>query len=410
MNKIDGFTKDITKENIEKLKELFPTAIKEGKIDVEELQRLLGEDVASGKEQYSFTWNGKSEAEKLSQKRTTATLIPCEKESKNWDTTKNLYIEGDNLEVLRVLQNSYNNQIKMIYIDPPYNTGNDFVYKDDFADNMANYKEITGQTTKSNAETQGRYHTNWLNMMYPRLKLARQLLKPDGVIFISIDDNEQANLKKLCDEIFGEDNFIANFIWKKKNVVQNDALFVSTDHEYLLCYTKNSYILELNLLPRTKEQEERYSNPDNDPKGNWTSVALQAKSGNSTYEITFPNGVQWKPVQGTYPRLSKDSLMKAYDEGRIWFGKDGNNVPRLKKYLTEVKDGIISNTVWLNEMVGSTQLAKENLKTVLKANVFDTPKPIDFIKRMMLLTTDKDSTILDFFFRLCYNCSCGYAT
>ena len=211
MEKLDGKSLDIVKENIEKLKELFPSIVREDKIDFQELELLLGENIVKENEQYSFTWNGKTEATKLAQKRSTATLRPCKEESKNWDTTNNIYIEGDNLEVLRLLQKSYRDKIKMIYIDPPYNTGNDFVYKDNFEDNLKNYKEITGQAQKSNSETDGRYHTNWLNMIYPRLKLARTLLTDDGVIFISIDDNEQANLKKMCDEIFGEDNFIVEF-------------------------------------------------------------------------------------------------------------------------------------------------------------------------------------------------------
>ncbi len=218
MKRIDGYTKDIVKENIEELKQLFPSVFREDKIDFEALQEVLGEHIASESEQYSFTWNGKVDAERIAQKRSTATLIPCKEESKNWDETQNLYIEGDNLEVLRVLQKSYQNKIKMIYIDPPYNTGNDFVYKDNFSDNIANYKEITGQATKTNPEAAGRYHTNWLNMMYPRLKLARTLLKDDGVIFISIDDNEVANLKKICDEIFGEDNFVNLISVKTKNI------------------------------------------------------------------------------------------------------------------------------------------------------------------------------------------------
>ena len=233
IDKLDGQSMDLVKDNVEKLKELFPSIVKEDKIDFEELELLLGENINRNKEQYSFTWNGKTEATKLAQKRSTGTLRPCKEESKDWDTTQNLYIEGDNLEVLRLLQASYNGRIKMIYIDPPYNTGHDFVYKDNFEDNIKNYKEQTGQAQKSNADTDGRYHTNWLNMMYPRLKLARNLLTDNGIIYISIDENEVGNLRKICDEVFGENNLITEIIWKKKAGGSNDSVDIAVEHEYI---------------------------------------------------------------------------------------------------------------------------------------------------------------------------------
>lgn len=283
-------------------------------------------------------------------------------------------IHSDNFQALNLLQARYREQVKCIYIDPPYNTGGDgFIYKD------------------------GYQSSSWGTLIHNRLTLAKPLLNQAGVIFQSIDDNEQANLKLLSDDVFGKQNFIANLIWKKKNVVQNDAKFFSTDHEYLTCHSVTLDKVFLNRLPRTAEQEARYQNPDNDPRGAWTSVALQAKSGSSTYEITFPNGVTWKPVDGTFPRLSKESLLKAYKENRLWFGKDGTNVPRLKKYLSEVQDGVLSNTVWLNEIVGSTQFAKETLKRILNANTFETPKPPAFIMRMVQLTANKTDLILDYF-------------
>ena len=318
--------------------------------------------------------------------------------------SQNLLLKGDNLEILKHLKHAYAGAVKMIYIDPPYNTGSDgFVYQDDRRftpeqlarlggmdlDEACRVLEFTAK--KSNS------HSAWLTFMYPRLYIARELLREDGVIFISIDDNEQAQLKILCDEVFGEENFVADLIWKKKNVVQNDAKFFSTDHEYILCYAKSADALKLNRLARTAEQEARYQNPDNDPRGVWTSVALQAKSGSSTYQITFPNGVSWQPVEGTFPRLSKASLLKAYEENRLWFGKDGKNVPRLKKYLSEVQDGVLSNTVWMNEIVGSTQSSKENLKKMLGNNVFDIPKPIELLQRMISLATSETDLILDFF-------------
>lgn len=239
MEKLDGKTRDVVQDNIEKLKQLFPEVFTEEKIDFEKLQLTLGEHIETEKERYEFTWNGKTEAIQLAQKQSTGTLRPCKEESVDWDTTENLYIEGDNLEVLRLLQNSYRNKVKMIYIDPPYNTGKDFVYKDNFHDNVKNYKESMDESYKSNAETNGRYHTDWLNMMYPRLKLAKGLLKDDGVIFISIDDNEVANLKKICDEIFGDLNFAGIISWDKKRKGSFLSKNIISMTEYCLVYCKD---------------------------------------------------------------------------------------------------------------------------------------------------------------------------
>ena len=371
----------------------------------------LAESLRSGglpvqKEYYSLNWLGKSYAKVLRDASPETLLAEDAAHNRQPENaaSQNLLLKGDNLEILKHLKHAYAGAVKMIYIDPPYNTGSDgFVYQDDRRftpeqlarlggmdlDEACRVLEFTAK--KSNS------HSAWLTFMYPRLYIARELLREDGVIFISIDDNEQAQLKILCDEVFGEENFVADLIWKKKNVVQNDARFFSTDHEYILCYAKSADALKLNRLARTAEQEARYQNPDNDPRGVWTSVALQAKSGSSTYQITFPNGVSWQPVEGTFPRLSKASLLKAYEENRLWFGKDGKNVPRLKKYLSEVQDGVLSNTVWMNEIVGSTQSSKENLKKMLGNNVFDTPKPIELLQRMISLATSETDLILDFF-------------
>ncbi|MDD2399068.1 MAG: site-specific DNA-methyltransferase [Sulfurovum sp.] len=293
----------------------------------------------------------------------------------------NLIIKGNNLLALHSLLDKadgtplYRGKVKLIYIDPPYNTGNDgFKYNDNFS------------------------HSTWLTFMKNRLEAAREFLRDDGVIFVQCDDNEQAYLKVLMDEIFGRKNFVTSFVWNKKNVVQNDAKFASNNHEYILCYRYSEALQGFNLLARTDEMNARYSNPDNDPRGNWTSVALQAKSGSASniYEIKFPNGITWKPVEGTYPRLSKDSLQKAYNEGRLWFGKEGKNIPRLKKYLSEVKQGIIANSLWMNEDVGSTQLAKENLKKLLGQNMFTTPKPEQLIKRIIELSTQPSDLVMDY--------------
>ena len=369
---------------------------------------MLGEsNLCSENERYQLNWAGKSAAYHTLQAPTANTLAPCADESVDFADTQNLFIEAENLEALKILQKSYAGSVKMIYIDPPYNTGNDsFIYPDKFSESRDEYARRVGDKSdegymkrdgvfqgawRKNGKDSGHYHSNWLSMMLPRLHLAKTLLRDDGVIFISIDDNEQAQLKLLCDEVFGAENFVAGLIWKKKNVVQNDAKFFSTDHEYLICYAKVADNLVLNRLSRTEEQEARYQNPDNDPRGAWTSVALQAKSGSSTYEVTFSNGITWKPVEGTFPRLSKESLLKAFEENRLWFGKNGTNVPRLKKYLSEVQDGVLSNTIWFNEDVGSTQSSKEMVKKLLNSNVFDTPKPIGYIKKMMQLTCNNNS-------------------
>ena len=400
MEKLDGMTKDLVKENIEKLKELFPTIVKEDKIDFEELQLILGEDINNNKEQYSFVWNGKTEATKLAQKRSTGTLRPCKEESKNWDTTKNIYIEGDNLEVLKLLQSSYNGRIKMIYIDPPYNTGHDFVYKDNFEDNIANYKEVTGQAQKSNADTDGRYHTNWLNMIYPRLKLARTLLKDDGVIFISIDDNEQANMKKVCDEVFGEDNYVQEIIWQKKFSPQNDAKYFSLNHESILCYAKNKSLFKRKLLPITDEMKKRYKNLDNDPRGPWTSgdCTIGRITEKDYYAIKTPSGREVYPSQGNVWRFSKETFQQLIADNRIWFGTDGNNMPRVKRFLSETNEGIVPISIWSYEEVGHTQSASQDLKKLFDdKDFFDYPKPVKLIKKCLLIATNKDDLVLDFF-------------
>ncbi|NLN49056.1 MAG: site-specific DNA-methyltransferase, partial [Clostridiales bacterium] len=298
MEKLEGKTKDILKENIAKLKEIFPEAFAEDKINFEKLQEILGEDIEKGREIYEFTWPGKSEALKLSQKTSTGTLRPDKAASKDWDKTKNLYIEGDNLEVLKLLQRSYYKKIKMIYIDPPYNTGNDFVYKDDFRDNIKNYKELTLQSMKANPETSGIYHSDCLNVMYPRLRLAKNLLRHDGVIFISIDDNEVHNLRKACDEVFGEENFVATVIWERAFSPKNDTKYFSENHDYMIIYAKGIQQFSIGRLPRTKEANERYGNLDNDPRGEWAPTDLSAPAHDNDdkriYDIVSPTGKAYR--------------------------------------------------------------------------------------------------------------------
>ena len=306
---LDGKTPDIAEENIQKLRQIFPDVFTEDKIDFGKLQQVLGEYVEDSNERYNFTWNGKGRALRLSQTPSLGTLRPCKEESKDWDTTQNLYIEGDNLEVLKLLQKSYHSKVKMIYLDPPYNTGKDFVYKDDFHDSLENYKRITGQVdsegnrVSTNTEASGRYHTDWLNMMYPRLRLARNLLTDDGVIFISIDDNEVDNLKKICNEVFGEDNFIEILIWKRRATPPNDRI-IGKNHEYVAVYAKNREEIKLFLQPRSEKDNERYKNPDNDPRGPWAPGDLSAngKGGRLTESCIYPilnpeNNKEYYPPQ-----------------------------------------------------------------------------------------------------------------
>lgn len=409
---------DIRAENIAKLKSLFPEILSEKGIDFTVLKQLLGEEIEEAEERYSFSWNGKAQARRLAQTPSTGTLRPCKKESKDWETTQNLFIEGDNLEVLKLLQKSYHQQVKMIYIDPPYNTGKDFIYPDDFRDNIQNYLELTGQTNdegkklSSNPESSGRYHTDWLNMIYPRLKLARNLLRDDGVIFISIDDNEVSNLKKVCDEIFGEDNFIANVVWQKKYAPQNDATYFSSMHDHILVYAKlakrtknDAQGWTLDLLPRTESQNAVYKNHDNDPRGLWRSDNLSVKtySAKNDYPITTPNGRIVEPPESRCWVVSKERYAELVADNRIWFGSDGGNVPSLKRFLSEVQDGTVPVTWWTYQECGHNQDAKKELKDLFVNTdteaIFDTPKPVQLITRMLQLATKSDpqAIVLDFF-------------
>ena len=396
---------DIVAENIEKLKEIFPDVFTEGKVDFEALEATLGEYVEGAEERYSFNWNGKAKARRIAQTPSTGTLRPAPEESKNWDTTENLYIEGDNLEVLKLLQKSYHKQVKMIYIDPPYNTGKDFVYKDNFKDNIKNYLEQTGQVDaegnklSTNSDTSGRYHSDWLNMMYPRLKLARNLLKDDGVIFISIDDNEVANLRKICDEIFGEDNFVSDIIWEKKFSPQNDAKWFSDNHDFILVYAKSKDNWKLNKLPRSEASNKRFANPDNDPRGVWASSDMTVKTYNEKYDypVVTPSGKKIFPTKGRCWSVSQEKFEELRRDNRVWFGKNGNNVPRYKTFLSELTEGIVPLTIWKYEEVGHNQEARQETKSLFGTGLFDNPKPIKLIKKMLQLSTESESVILDFF-------------
>ncbi len=402
---------DIVSENIDKLSKLFPNCITEsssGKaIDFEQLKQELSADLIEGnKERYRLEWPGKREAIVTANLPTNNTLRPVKDDSVDFDITENVYIEGDNLEVLKLLQESYLGKIKMIYIDPPYNTGNDFVYKDNFAKSKSDelieggQKDEFGQRLIANPETSGRYHSDWLSMMYPRLKLARNLLTDDGVIFISIDDNEVNNLRKICSEIFGEDNFISNIVWRKKYGIQNDAKFFSTSHEYLICYSKSNQFFKPNLLGRTEEQNNRYKNPDNDPRGVWQSdnLSIGRITEKDIYEITTPSGRKVLPPPGNSWRISKEKFEEYLKDNRISFGSDGSNVPRIKRFLTEVKQGITPTTFWDYDEVGHTDSSNKSLKMIFDGNqYFDYPKPLELIKKAIQIGSGSNDISLDFF-------------
>ena len=404
---MNGTTLDIVAGNVAKLKELFPEAFAEGKLDFAVLKETLGDFADEPDERYSLTWNGKSRARMIAQTPSTGTLRPCQEESVDQDATGNIFIEGDNLEVLKILQKSYFKKIKMIYIDPPYNTGRDFVYKDNFRDNIKNYKQITGQmdangrNLSNNPETSGRYHTDWLNMMYPRLKLARNLLRDDGVIFISIDEHEVANLRKICDEIFGEENFVANIVWQRAFSPKNDAQRLSENHDYILIYCKQIEGFETGRLPRKEEQDNRYKNKDNDPRGAWMSGDLSVKTYSEKYDypITTPSGRVVEPPAGRCWMLNKEKFEELVEDERIWFGIDGNNVPRLKRFLSEVQGSMVATTLWLHQEVGHNQEGRQEVKVLFDdKGYFDGPKPIRLLNRILqIANTNKEDIILDFF-------------
>ena len=398
---LDGLSMNLEQTNLDKLRAAFPECFAEGKLDIDKLLGLCGEYIDNDFEKYRFEWKGKAECLRLAQKRSAGTLRPCPEESVNWDRTRNLYIEGDNLEVLKLLQAAYYRKVKMIYIDPPYNTGNDFVYADDFADPLARYKEVTAQTTKSNPETMGRFHTNWLNMMYPRLRLAANLLRDDGVIFISIDDGEIDNLKKLCSEVFGEENFIAQIVWQKRTSPDARRI-ISPGHEYILIYGKNlqNSGQVIKLLPFSEKDKAAYKNPDNDPRGPWISTDCTAQAGHGTknqfYTMVTPAGRVVELPDSLCWRFTQEKMQEEIAAGRIWFGVDGNGVPRKKTYLSE-RAGRNLWTWWPNTEVGHTQSATQELTKLLGGKIFDFSKPVELVQRCLSISTADDDIVLDFF-------------
>ena len=420
MEKLKMQTADMAERNIEMLGQMFPNCLTEtinadGKlvraIDFEKLRQELACEVVEGaEERYQFTWPDKRNAIRLANAPINKTLRPCREESVDFDNTENLYIEGDNLEVLKLLRENYLGKVKMIYIDPPYNTGNDFVYNDDFAQGKAEFEANSGLFDEEgnrmadpmvqNTESNGRFHTDWLNMIYPRLKVAKDLLADDGVIFISIDDNEIENLRKVCDEVFGRFNFLATVVWQKKYAATNDSKGFSTTHDYIVVYQKSAQF-NRNLLPRTAEQNAPYKHDDNDGKGLWRSDNLLVKSFSESgvYPIVNPNtGVEYYPPKGSCWRASRETMNVWLAENRIFFGKDGRGAPQLKRYLNEVQQGRVPITWWSFEEVGHNDEANKEVSALFGSKTpFDTPKPVRLLSQMLRIGANSDSLILDFF-------------
>ena len=414
---IHDLENNFNKNKILQLKSLFPEAFCENQIDWEKLKLILGADnLAHQNERYQLNWAGKTDAYRTLQAPTFNTLSPCRAESVDFDGTRNLFIEAENLEALKILQKAYAGSVKMIYIDPPYNTGSDsFIYPDKFSETREEYARRVGDKDadgylkrdgvfqgawRKNSKDSGHYHSNWLSMMLPRLHLARTLLRDDGVIFISIDDNEQAQLKLLCDEVFGAENFVEQIIWEKKFSPQNDAKYFSENHDYLICYAKNVSELEIKLLPRTEESNARYKNIDNDRRGAWTSGDLLRKDvqQSGVYTITTPNGTQYNPPSGRSWRVSQTKFVEMVADNRIWFGENGGNVPRIKRFLSEVQDGTKAISIWKYNEVGHNQEASQEVRKLFNGeSYFDTPKPVRLISQSLRLVSNSDDLILDFF-------------
>ena len=423
MEHLKMHTPDLADENFAKLAALFPNAVTETKdengnvvraIDADVLRQEISATVVEGsQERYQFTWPDKKKSVVLANQPIAKTLRLDREKSVGRDgtsgsiDTENIYIEGDNLDALKLLQETYLGKVKMIYIDPPYNTGNDFIYEDDFSQDTDEYLGNSGQFDEEgnrlvqNTESNGRFHTDWLNMLYPRLRLAKDLLSDDGVIFISIDDNEQENLKKCCDEVFGSRNFVAQLIWERAFSPKNDARFVSNSHDYVLMFAKDIDKFVIGRLPRTDEANARYQNPDNDPRGPWMSSDISVKTYNAAcdYPITAPSGRVIEPPAGRCWSLSKNAFLERLQDNRIWFGSDGNGVPRIKRFLTDLKhEGMAPTSIMFFKDVGHSQEGAQEVSKLLDGGFFSGPKPQRLMKRLLTLANLKENSIvLDFF-------------
>lgn len=401
---------DINTNKINKLKELFPNCFnRNGEFDMSVFEEELKSNTSIVKEGYGLNFLGKNYAKYISSLDTETILVPDEEDNKKEENknSENIYISGDNIDALKHLVKSYTGQIKCIYIDPPYNTGGDgFVYNDKFnlsVEKIADVLDINEEEAKriyNMTNSKSNSHSAWLTFMYPRLYIAKQLLREDGVIFMSIDNNEQSQLKLLCDNIFGEENFISNFIWQKNFAPKNDNKYISDSTEYILLYTKNKEKFDRGLLPREEKHNKGYSNPDNDPRGVWTSGSMLATSYSPTgvFEIISPNGKKNIPPSGKCWRFSKDTIQKLISENKIWWGNDGNGVPRIKRFLNEMPDGIVPQNLMLYAEVGSNQDGNLELKDLFDAQVFDYPKNTKLLNRLLLISNLNDGDIvLDFF-------------
>ena len=415
MDKLKMQTANKADENFKKLAAMFPNAVTETIDENGEVVRAIDKDVLmqeisckvvdGNEERYQFTWPDKKKSVLLANAPINKTLRPCREESVDFDNTENLYIEGDNLEVLKLLQETYLGKVKMIYIDPPYNTGNDFVYNDDFSVESGVWRVESGDFDEDgnrlvkNLDSNGRFHTDWLNMIYPRLKLAKDLLSDDGGIFISIDDYENDNMKKMCDEIFGSQNFIACVVWQRNYAPISLKKHFSESHEYCFVYAKNKADFKMNLLPRSDKQNKDYKNPDNDPRGVWKvgNLTVGPAVEKQIYEITGPTGKKFMPPSGYCWRFTKEKFEQMRADNRIWFGADGNNSPVPKLFLSEVQDGVTPMTLWTFEEAGHNQIATRELRDIFNGAVFTSPKPIKYITRYLQIGMNKNDIILDFF-------------
>ena len=407
-NKMNGYNDNIHQQQIDKLVQLFPEVVTEGKIDWQKLQSTLGEAVDLG-ERYGLGWKGKGDVFAAIQEKTVQTLHLDRANSVDWDTTGNMFIEGDNLATLKILHKAYYGKVKMIYIDPPYNTGNDFIYNDDFKQTRRSYETEAGITDDEGnvvrddglrTNTGGHKHSNWLNMMYPRLFLARNLLRQDGVIFVSIDDNEVHNLRLMMNEIFGEENFVAQIVWERAYAPVNLKHHFSESHDYIVCFARNIGLLDKLSLKRNEAADARYKNPDNDPRGIWQSDNFSVGPANqkNIYEIITPSGRRVLPPSGYSWRFSEKKTQELIADNRVWFGASGSGVPRYKRFLSEVKDGVTPMTVWKYTDVGHSQDATKEVKDLFDGVAyFDYPKPVKLIKQLASLCTDGNDIILDFF-------------
>jgi len=404
-NKTSRTTIDYSSQNIEKIMNIFPEIITEGKIDFDKLRILLGEAIDESNEKYELTWNGKANAMRIANLPTESTLLPLPDKSVNWDEAENLYIEGDNLEVLKLLQKPYHEGIKLIYIDPPYNTGKDFVYKDNFVDNMKNYLEQTGQIDADgnhlqiNKDVNGRFHTDWLNMMYPRVKLAWNLLANDGVFFVNLSDTEAFNMKKICDEIFYEKNFLADISWNSTKSVTNTAI-ISESVTHTLVYFKNKdYFVKNRDEFRLPDTDEGFANPDNDPRGPWKADPFQVEGvrPNQQYTITNPNtGKVYSPNEGNSWKNEYNKFQELLADNRIVFGKSGDAGPQRKRFLFEAQErGRVAKTLWSD--IETTTNGTGRIKKLFGDTVFSNPKPVQLLERIIQLGGSKDGIILDFF-------------